>query len=414
MSAFTDRPVRAANPSPIHWGQSPPRRVAVVHDWLTTYAGSERVVERILHLFPRADLFTLVDFLPAADRQFLADTKITTSFLQRLPLARRHYAKYLPLMPLAIEQFDLSGYDLVISSSHCVAKGVLTAADQLHVSYVHTPMRYAWDLHHQYLSGSGLEWGLQSMLARTMLHRLRMWDARSADRVDALVANSQFVARRIKKTYRRKSLVIHPPVDVERFTPCSEKDDYYLTASRLVPYKRVDLLVEAFSQLPAKQLVVIGDGPEYARLRAKAPPNVRFLGYQNADTLCRTMQKARAFLFAAQEDFGIVLVEAQGCGTPVIALGKGGALETVRSLDHPRPSGLFFSDQSPVAVVNAIKTFEQQAGRFTAANCRASALRFSADRFDARLMAFIAARWRSMHANRVAAEQGPHPVRRAA
>ncbi len=368
-------------------------RVAIVHDWFVTYAGSERVVEQLIALFPQADLFSLIDFLRPSDRRFLAGKAVTTSFLQRLPLARRKYAAYLPLMPLAIEQLNLSGYDVVISSSHCVAKGVLTGPDQLHVSYVHTPMRYAWDAQHEYLPGTRFGGGLRGWAARWMLHKLRIWDYRTAAGVDSFVANSNFIARRIWKVYRREARVIHPPVDTDAFSLSENREDYYLTASRLVPYKRVDLLVEAFAHLPDKRLVVIGDGPELRRLRAKAGPNVALLGRQDFEVLRDYIQRARAFLFASREDFGIVLVEAQAAGTPVIAFGAGGALESIRGLDSPEPTGLLFDEQTPEAVVEAIRTFEHQQHRIKPAACRKNALRFRVDRFHREFLAHVTSQW---------------------
>ncbi len=356
-------------------------RVAIVHDWFVTYAGSERVVEQLIALFPGADLFSLIEFLPAAERGFLAGKPVHTTFLQKLPLVARKYPAYLPLMPLAVEQINLSHYDLVVSSSHCVAKGVLTGPDQLHISYVHTPMRYAWDAQHEYLAGAGLDRGLKGWYARWMLHKLRQWDCRTSHGVDSFVANSRFIAGRIWKAYRREARVIHPPVDTEAFTLSERRDDFYLTASRLVPYKKVDLLVETFARLPDKKLVVIGDGPQLKRLRATATRNVTLLGYQDTDVLRDYMQRARAFLFASREDFGIVLVEAQAAGTPVIAFGKGGALETIRPLEAERPTGVFFGEQTPEAVVEAIRAFEADPSRIQSADCRANAQQFGIARF---------------------------------
>jgi len=361
-------------------------RVAIVHDWFVTYAGSERVVEQLIALYPQADVFSLIEFLSPSDRRMLAGKQVTTSFLQKMPFVRRKYAAYLPLMPLAIEQLNLAGYDLVISSSHCVAKGVLTGPDQLHVSYVHTPMRYAWDAQHEYLNGRGVDRGLRSWAARWMLHKLRIWDHRSAAGVDSFVANSRFIARRIAKVYRRDADVIYPPVDTAAFSPLAKRDDFYLTASRLVPYKRVDVLVEAFARLPDRRLVVVGDGPELGRLRAKATPNVSLVGYQDAAALRDYLQRARAFLFASREDFGIVLVEAQAAGAPVIAFGQGGALETIRPLDSPHPSGVLFGEQTAAAVVQAVHTYEQQEHRIRTADCRASAERFGIARFQRELL----------------------------
>ncbi|WP_254655338.1 glycosyltransferase family 4 protein [Selenomonas sp. oral taxon 137] len=321
-------------------------KVAVVCDWLVVYAGAERVLEQILKLYPEADLFCLVDFLPNDRRDFILNKKTNPSFIQNLPFAKTKYRSYLPFMPIAIEQLDVSAYDLVISSSHAVAKGILTGPNQIHISYVHSPMRYAWDLQHQYLKQAGLQRGLKSWLARAILHYMRMWDYRTANGVDHFIANSRFIAKRVKKVYGREATVIYPPVDVSAYTLCEQKEDFYLTASRLVPYKRVDLIVEAFTAMPEKRLVVIGDGPEFGKIKKKAGSNVTLLGYQPFEVLRDKMQKAKAFVFAAEEDFGIIPVEAQACGTPVIAYGRGGALETV----IPGRTGVFFiSKRTPLS-----------------------------------------------------------------
>ncbi|REK19244.1 MAG: glycosyltransferase family 4 protein [Planctomycetota bacterium] len=349
----------------------------------------------MLAVFPQADVFSLIDFLPRHQRQFLAGKSVTTSFLQRCPFARRHYAAYLPLMPLAIEQLDLSGYEMVISSSHCVAKGVLTGPDQLHISYVHTPMRYAWDQQHEYLAHSGLTRGLRSCYARWMLHKLRLWDVRSSHGVDSFVANSGFIARRIEKTYRREARVIHPPVDTEAFTAEEPRENFYVTASRLVPYKRVDLLVEAFASMPDRRLIVVGDGSERKALAAKAPANVTLVGHQEFDALRSYLQRARGFVYAAQEDFGIVLAEAQAAGCPVIAYGHGGAAEIVRGTQYPQPTGVLFDQQTPEAVVAAIENFERQSLVTDAATCRAAAERFSAERFRREFHEHAMLEWQS-------------------
>ncbi|CAB3768507.1 glycosyltransferase family 4 protein [Paraburkholderia solisilvae] len=379
-------PRRAAAPGG-HGAQT--ARVAIVHDWLVTYAGAERVLEQIIACFPDADLFSLVDFLE--DRTFIRGKPVTTSFIQKLPKAKTHYRSYLPLMPLAIEQFDLSGYDVVISSSHAVAKGVLTGPDQVHVSYVHSPIRYAWDLQHQYLNESKLTRGPKSALARMVLHYIRNWDVRTSNSVDSFVSNSAFIARRIKKVYQRDADVINPPVDVEAFSVQEQKEDFYLTASRMVPYKKIDLIVEAFAKMPQRQLVVIGDGPDMQKIRAKAAPNVEIMGYQPFSVLRDRMRRAKAFVFAAEEDFGISVVEAQACGTPVIAYGKGGALETVRDLSDPRPTGLFFDEQAAGSIIAAVENFAAQPDRFAPADCRANAERFSAALFRERFFAHVRA-----------------------
>lgn len=355
-------------------------KIALVHDWLVTFAGAERVLAELLKLFPEADLFAVIDHLSDDDRQRLGGKQARTTFVQQLPFSRSKYRSYLPLMPLAIEQLDLSGYDLVISSSHAVAKGVLTGPDQVHISYVHSPIRYAWDMQHQYLRESNLERGLKSWLARWFLHHIRLWDARTGNGVDQFLCNSQFIARRIKKVYGREAQVVYPPVDTERFPLVTSKQDYYLTASRLVPYKRVDLVVEAFSLLPDRKLVVVGDGPEMEKVRAAAGDNVEVLGYQSDETLRDLMGRARAFVFAAEEDFGIIAVEAQACGTPVVAFGKGGALETV-VVDGSAPTGVFFLEQTAESIRDAVISFESRISDVRPVACRENAERFSVTRF---------------------------------
>lgn len=365
-------------------------RVALVHDWLTVYAGAERVLEQMLRVFPQADLFAVCDFLSQDQRGFLQGKTPRTTFIQHLPFAKNKYRAYLPLMPLAVEQLDMSGYDIVISSSHAVAKGVITGPDQLHVSYVHSPMRYAWDLQHQYLREAGLERGVKSWLARWMLHKLRLWDLRTANGVDAFIANSRYIARRIKKVYRREAEVIYPPVDVEGLVLRSEKESFYLAASRMVPYKRLPLIVEAFASMPEKRLVVIGDGPEFAKAKAKAAANVELLGYQPTEVLRDYMARAQAFVFAAEEDFGIMPVEAQACGTPVIAYGRGGARETVRGLDDASgPTGVFFEHQTVESLREAVSRFEAMRERFDPQACRRNAERFSASRFREAFSRFV-------------------------
>ena len=358
-------------------------KIAIVHEWLAVYAGSERVIEQLLLMYPDADLFAVVDFLTPEDRQFLGGRKVHTSFIQRLPFAKRWFRHYLMLMPLAIEQFDLSSYDVVLSSSHAVAKGVLTGPDQVHVSYVHSPIRYAWDFQHQYLRDSQMDHGAKSWLARAALHYMRLWDTRTASGVDRFISNSKFIARRVRKSYGRSSDVVYPPVNLDAFKMVSEKGDFYLTASRMVPYKHMPLIVEAFSRMPDKTLVVIGIGPDFERCRDLATPNIKMVGYQKFAALLDYMQRARAFVFAAEEDFGITLVEAQACGTPVIAFGKGGALETVNGLGEcdAAPTGVFFHTQSSDAIVDAVNRFEQLSSPPSALDCRRNAERFSTEMF---------------------------------
>lgn len=363
-------------------------KIAIVHDWLVVYAGAERVLEQLIVLYPDADIYSIVDFLEDNQRGFLKNKVVQTSFIQSLPFAREKYRYYLSLMPIAVEQFDLSKYDLVISSSHAVAKGVLTGPDQLHISYVHSPMRYAWDLQHQYLKDSCLTRGMKGWIAKAILHYMRLWDVRTANTVDVFIANSQFIARRIWKTYRREATVIYPPVDIDVFTVEECKDDFYLTVSRMVPYKKVDLIVEAFSQM-GKKLIVIGDGPDYQKIRSNAKSNIEFLGFQSFEVKLQYMQNASAFIFAAEEDFGIAPVEAQACGTPVIAFAKGGALETICGLDSEKPTGVFFEEQSVSAIIDAVSNFEKQRSLIQPLHCRENALKFSNDIFREKIGTFI-------------------------
>jgi glycosyltransferase involved in cell wall biosynthesis len=396
----------------IHHHSSQPTqalRIAIVHDWLTVYAGAERVLEQMLRCYPQADIFSTVDFVPASERSFLQGKSITTSFIQNLPFAKTKYRAYLPLMPLAIEQFDLSQYDLVISSSHAVAKGVLTGPDQCHICMCYSPMRYAWDLQHQYLKETGLDTGPKGWVAKYLLHRLRIWDLRTINGVDQFIAISNFIARRIDKVYRRKATVIYPPVALETFTIGEQKADYYLTASRLVPYKKIDLIVRAFTQMPERRLMVIGDGPDFEKIKAMAPANVTLLGYQSFDVLLAHLQQAKAFIFAAEEDFGIAPLEAQACGTPVIAYGKGGALETIQGLiNELSPTGLFFTEQSETAIQEAVKQFEGLIKPILPSDCRQNAMRFSQEQFCEQFSSFVN---RAMAAFRAKSSANSEPIR---
>jgi glycosyltransferase involved in cell wall biosynthesis len=369
------------------------RKVALIYDRLDGYAGAERVLEQKIQLYPQADVFASIDILTDADRAFLHGKTPILTFAQQLPFVRHHHRQFLLLLMFAIEQLDLSEYDLVLSGSASIAKGVLTGPEQLHIAYIHSPMRYAWDLQHQYLRESGLDSGLKGMIARWMLHRARIWDSRTANGVDHYIANSRFIARRIWKVYRRESTVIYPPVDVERFSLQPNKDSFYLTASRLMPYKKITAIVEAFRDLPDRKLVVVGDGTEMHRVKALAGRNVEILGYQPTDVLLDLMQRARAFVFAAEEDFGITPVEAQACGTPVIAFGRGGAAETIRGIDQHKPTGLFFDKQMPQSISEAVRAFERCEDRIAPADCRENALRFSAQVFRDTYTRFVEQCW---------------------
>jgi glycosyltransferase involved in cell wall biosynthesis len=385
QTALADRPVCL----PHITGALHGLRIAIVHEWLTVFAGSEKVLEQMLLLFPNADLFALVDHLPADQRRFLNGKSVRTSFLQNLPFSARLFRKLLWIMPSAIESLDLSNYDIILSSSHAVAKGVITGPDQLHICYCHSPMRYAWDLQHEYLRQAGLHSGIMSIYARTTLHYLRLWDVRTANGVDHFIANSNFIARRIKKVYGRESTVIHPPVETDLFPFEEQKEEYYLTASRLVPYKRIDLIIEAFSRTPQRKLRVIGDGPEMQNCKRLAGPNIEFLGYQSDQVLRSLMSRARAFVFAAEEDFGIVVVEAQACGTPVICFGRGGSLDSVVR-DH---TGVYFERQTVNSIVDAVDRFENLPTPLNSVFIRSHAERFSSHCFRFKLMHLVESLW---------------------
>jgi glycosyltransferase involved in cell wall biosynthesis len=362
-------------------------RVAIVHEWFTCIAGSERVVEQMLLMYPQADLFALVDTLLPSERGFLGTRAVQTSALQKLPgFLRRRFRGFLPVMPFLIEQTDLAGYDLVLSSSHAVAKGVLCTPDQIHVSYIHSPMRYAWDLQARYLRESNLGYGPRGLFARAALHYLRGWDFRSAQHPDQLVANSQYIARRIRRCWNRDASVVHPPVAIHDFSLHEHKDNFYLAASRLVPYKRMPLIAEAFSSMPERKLIIVGDGPERQRIEnlVRGRHNIEYLGYQPTPALRDLMQRARALVFAAEEDFGILPVETMACGTPVIAYGRGGILDSVTD----GMNGILFPEQSVSSIMTALVRFEQSS-LASAADIRATTLRFSPERFRTALSTAI-------------------------
>ncbi|MFC2992536.1 glycosyltransferase [Halomonas tibetensis] len=358
--------------------------MAIVHDWLVTWAGAEKVLEEFLTLFPSAELFTTVNFLDKANIPALRGRTIHTSYIQRLPGARKHYRRYLPLMPAAVEQFDLKGFDLILSSSHAVAKGIIPDPSAVHVCYCYSPMRYAWDMQHQYLRQAGVR-GIKAALMRWQLHKLRLWDFASAQRVDHFIAISYYIQRRIACFYRREAEVVYPPVDTERYRHDRPRENFYLAASRLVPYKRLDLIVEAFNHMPERSLVVIGDGPERRRLEALAGSNVTLLGYQEDAVLIDHLERARAFVFMAEEDFGILPVEAQAAGAPVIGYGIGGLSETV--IDGE--TGVHVAWQQAEALCQAVDAFErcqaENPDAYPATVCSANARRFGRAVFRAEL-----------------------------
>lgn len=371
-------------------------KVAIVQEWLVTVGGSDKVVKAILDVFPDADIYTLVAKKEVCDELGIPWEKVHTSFIQKMPLGTKKHRAYLPLFPFAIEQFDLRGYDVVISSSHCVAKGVLTKADQLHICYCHSPIRYCWDMYNEYLEESHLDKGFKSWLVRLMLHPIRQFDAIAGSRVDYYISNSDYVGQRIRKTYRRKATTIHPNIDISNFELCNDKQEYYLASSRLVAYKKIDTIIEAFNMMPDKKLVVIGGGPNLEAYRKLAKDNVTVMGYQPFDVLKEKMQHAKAFVFAADEDFGMIPIEAQSCGTPVIAYGHGGSLETVNG----GKTGLFFNEQTPEAIVEAVNKFESMGSQpFAPADCRQWTEGFSEERFKREIKEFVEEKYEEFKKN---------------
>ena len=360
-------------------------KIAIVHEWLVDHSGSEKVLEQMLNVFPDADLFAVVEFLPKNLKYFIKDKKVKTTFIQKLPFAKSKYRNYLPLMPFAIEQLDVSKYDLVISNSHAVAKGVITNSNQIHICYCHSPIRYAWDLYHSYLKDSKLDRGIKGIIAKIFLHYLRLWDLSTNNRIDYFIANSTYIANRIKKVYRRDATVIYPPVNTQDFNFCSQKGDYYLAASRLVSYKKIDLIVKAFNNMPNKKLIVIGDGPEFNQIKKIAQKNITLMGYQPFEVLKDKMEKAKALVFAADEDFGIIPVEAQACGTPVIYFAKGGVNETVIN----NITGIPFYDQTIGSLIHSIQEFESKIDVFNLLNISIHASTFNSKKFRENFKLFV-------------------------
>ncbi|MCX8028925.1 MAG: glycosyltransferase family 4 protein [Brevinematales bacterium] len=361
-------------------------KYCLVADWLVTFAGSEKVV-KILNELYLPDVFTLIYNESTLKQLGIPFEKVKQSFISKLPFSGKKYRNYLAFFPLAIEQFDLSEYNVIISSSHAVAKGVITRHYQLHICYCHTPIRYAWDLYHQYLKEANLEKGIKGFIAKLILHYIRIWDLSTANRVDYFIANSNYTARRIRKIYGKNATVIYPPVDTENFSLREDKEDFYLVASRMVPYKMIPMVVETFLSLPDRKLVVIGDGPDLDKVKSisKGRKNIEILGYQPISVLKDYMQRAKAFIFPAEEDFGIMPVEAMACGTPVIAFGKGGSTETV--IDQK--TGLFFYEQTPQSLQKAIIEFEKIQGKIDPKEVRKNAERFSESRFRQEIKSFI-------------------------
>ena len=373
-------------------------RIAIVHDWLVTYAGAERVLEQMLDCYPDADLFSVIDFIAPNSRDFLKNKHVTTSFIQHLPMSRTKYRSYLPLMPMAVERFDLSDYDLIISSSHAVAKGVITRPDQLHICYLQARnLKYAYDDRNIY-SGSGMIKFLQD----AFLVGIRIWDDVATKRPNITISNSHYVASWHYHRHQISCSVIYPPVDITQFSNnfSEKKDNFYVAVGRIEPYKRFDLIVDAFNQIGA-QIKIIGNGTEYKRLKLLSNSNIEWLGYQDSSQIAEVLSRAKAFVFASREDFGIAPLEAQASGTPVIAYGRGGACETVRGLDEAdHPTGLFFHEQSASAVVNAVERFEREGNHIAPEDCRENAKYFSRENFRGKFTEFIDHQWQLFQENK--------------
>lgn len=354
-------------------------RIALVHDWFTGFGGREQVLRALGNLFGQADVHVLF-YLPEELPEFLSGHRVFTSFVQKLPGLRHNYRYYLPLMPIAAERLDLRGYDLVISSSHCAAKGVRTSPSAVHICYCHTPMRDCWSESRSGLVRSG--WPAWSRLAAgALLRYLRHWDRKTAGRVDQFVANSTTVRRRIQRFYSREALVIHPPVECEQFAISKHIGEFYLIVGNLMAYKRIDLAMEACRQAN-RRLIIIGDGPEGRRLRSAGTKGIDFLGYQPDEVVADYMSRCLAFLVPGEEDFGITAVEAQAAGRPVIALAKGGALDSIKGLGTAeQPTGVLFDQANPSAMANAMAAFEHNAEQFVPEHIRQHALKFDRSLF---------------------------------
>jgi len=373
-------------------------RTAIAHDQLATAGGAggaEKFLSAIKHLFPSAPVYTTL-YNPDKMSEHFREWDIRTSFIQNLPSAKTRYQMYLPLMPTAVEQLNFDGYDLVLSGHHSVMKGIITGPETLHICYCHSPMRYAWDLYHRYIAMSDVKRWQRPMIP-WLMNYLRVWDQVSADRVDEFVANSNHVARRIKKYYRREAAVIYPPVETSRFVPTEKHEDFYLMVGRIVPYKRHDLAIDAFNK-NGRDLIIVGDGPERSRLKPKAKPNIKFLGRQPDNVVADYLQRCKGFVFPGEEDFGIAPLEAMACGKPIIAYRKGGALETVVE----GVTGFFFTEENSDALNEALLLLEQIS--WSSEKIALHASHFSKERFEKRFMNFVEAKLNSFNKNYLANE----------
>lgn len=382
----------------------PDVRIALVTDWFASGGSGPRVTEQILQIFPSCDLFAIADVMPDDERYLLRNKRVTTSFIQGLPSTETgNLLRYLPLMPYAIETLDFSEYDLIISNSHAFAKGVMTDANQIHICYCNSPLRFAWDIHSSFFAFSNNRTKLQRLVSRfkkiintSFMHRMRQWDVSTSNRVDTFIANSQFTSDRIQKYYQRPSEVVYPPVDSRIFKPDPiAARDFYVVAATMLPYKRFDVIVEAFQRMPNRHLVVIGDGPEYGKIKRLIGrcPNISLLGYIAQDDLVHHLQRAKAFITLAKEDFGITHMEAQACGTPVVALGTGGAAETIVPVGQEKPTGLFVKEPTALALGRALDEFEALATPINPEDCRENAQRFSGELFRQHFAACVEKAW---------------------
>lgn len=353
-------------------------KVAIVHDWFVVKGGAEKVVKQMLECYPNAEVFSLFDFLSPEDRsEIMKEKRVKVSFMQKLPFAKKNYRYFFPIFSKAIESISLKGFDLILSSSHAVAKGIISEENQIHICYCHTPVRYAWDMKEDYMKM--VPAGVRNIVS-WRLNKLQKWDKENAQNVTQYIANSKNISHRIKNNYNRNSSVIYPPVDTEYFKPNSKGnniDKPFLVVSRLVPYKRIDLIINVFNNHPELKLNIIGDGPEFFELKHLAKSNIKLLGYQSDEAVRNHYQNARALLLAAIEDFGITSPEAQACGTPVIALNKGGYSETVLE----NTTGVFFAEQNEVELEKAIQHFIKIESNFNSEEIRSHAEKFRIDRF---------------------------------
>ncbi len=355
------------------------KKVAIVHDWLCVDGGAEVVLNRLLLMFPKADIYTTVDILSDDKREFLRGHKIYTTVLQKYKFIAKRYSYFMHLMPYLIEQFDLSKYDMVISSSHFVAKGVITHPEQLHFAYIYSPVRYAWDMYFEYDRAGAFGKRLKNIFMKKWLHRMRIWDFVSSYRADYLISDSKFIQKRIRKYWRRNSTVVYPPVEIANTVYHEEKKEYYITLSRLVEYKRVDIIIRAFNEFPNKELIIIGDGRAKDKLVKMSKSNINFKGYLPRVEAMTLISRAKAFVFMAKEDFGIVPIEAQACGTPVVAYGQGGVKETVLEGE----TGVFVEKQDKDSLKEAILKFEKIS--FSPKKCREFSEKFSPQEFEKKI-----------------------------